>query len=763
MPARHRRVRAALMLAALVLPCLPVQAYRLDAAPSATPDDAAPPVAAFVASEATMPDGRRQYSLPMAKLVGDGHVIRLPSIHAETHVSLPIPQLWQAEAVRLHLVGTASRALIELSQLEVAVNGRVVHQYPLGRAGGEFRFDAAVPVELLQPGFNDVRIAVSQHYADRCEDHEAPQLWTDIDVAGSGFVLNGRARPLEPRLDRLDALFDRTGLDGAPEVPVLTAAEPSAAIVSAAGLVAQGIGQRYDYVPVRLDSGRYPADPAALVLPERARGAVLLGTRAALAPYLDGLDIPADAGPVAAIRSLPGDPTRFLLLFAAATDRELPTAATAFALSRLPWPARPWVAIRDLRLPSAQALAAIGSRLHSSTAAIALSTLGYATTTYSGERAGGAHLRFWISSWQARAQVRLHLNYASGMSPRSALNVVANGITQGSIPLNDPAGGAYDNYAVGIPGGALRPGWNTIELRPVLVPVSDGGDCKPIYPGNLSTTLYEDSTLQVFDGSPLKRPDLEFIARDGRSNQVPPAGAGLAMQLTDAGDETLGAGLTLMAKLTQVFHGPLLQASFEVGADERPANRIWIGPLGALPPVVKAVAGLNAGASFSVQVPVLRSVQVPVLENNDTLATLLRLTQPLVPEPETLRAAVTLDDPQQRYAVAATGFDRGLPLTVFTAATPKTLLAGVHDIVDYGHWAQLRGGRAFWRPGDAEVHAITADDAPFVAYSLRGGVGLWVSQYPWWSLLILLSLIAVLVLLTRVVLAGYRRRNLPVD
>jgi hypothetical protein len=33
----------------------------------------------------------------------------------------------------------------------------------------------------------------------------------------------------------------------------------------------------------------------------------------------------------------------------------------------------------------------------------------------------------------------------------------------GSIPLSDPAGGAYTSYAVTLPTGSLRLGWNTVE------------------------------------------------------------------------------------------------------------------------------------------------------------------------------------------------------------------------------------------------------------------------------------------------------------
>jgi len=121
---------------------------------------------------------------------------------------------------------------------------------------------------------------------------------------------------------------------------------------------------------------------------------------------------------------------------------------------------------------------------------------------------------------------------------------------------------------------------------------------------------------------------------------------------------------------------------------------------------------------------------------------------------------VALNDASSRHAIAATAFDGGHPLTVFTAASPQDLEKGLHDVVGYGPWAQLRGGMAFWRPGEP-VKTVISEDAPFSAYTVRGSLGLLISQYPWWSLAIVLAMIALVVVLTRIVLARYRRRNLP--
>lgn len=706
--------------------------------------------------------------LPLARLLGQGDTVRVTGVEGSLSLSLPMPALQRAERVHLELVGTASQALIESSQAAVLVNGRVAAQFALDGRSPSFRQTVTIPTALLHTGYNDVQLLLAQHYARSCEYAMAPQLWTQIDLQASRFRIQAGRQPVPLRLDRLEALFDKVGWDSAPQVPVLTASSPSAPLLGALALVAQGIGQRYDFVPVRLAAGRFPTDIAALghALPAGSEGAVLLGTFDQLRSYLAGLSIPQEAGPVVALRALPGDPHRYVLVLAAQTEAELERVAGAFAMERMPWPDTPWVAVEALKLPPLGSVTGAAAGLKPSTNAFPLSALGYHTTTYRTMSSGAAVLRFWNPSWQGRAQVRIHAAYASGMSVQSALNVLANGALHGSIPLDNPAGGRYENYAVTIPPGALRPGWNTLELQPVLVPRGNGSghgsgaDCQPFFPGNLAVTLYDDSTLQTFGGSPLRQPDLALLARDGRVAPTAPVGLGMAVQLTDAEDTTVSAGLTLLAKLTQVFSGPLMRTAFAVGPVEDAKNRLWVGPLARLPASVRQAVGLSAAGRVTAPVPLIRTAGVRVHEGGDLL---MRLSEALDPDDGEglIGAQVSTQHAFGDQGLAATVDAEGLPLTVFTASTPQALQAALDALVDHGLWSQLGGRLAFWRPGADTLQAVRPEDAPFTAYSLRGGLGLWVSQYPWWSLFGLLVLLTLLVMLTRAVLASYRRRHLP--
>ncbi|WP_157271546.1 cellulose biosynthesis cyclic di-GMP-binding regulatory protein BcsB [Azohydromonas aeria] len=736
-------------------------ALQAGAQPAAPPAPAAPgvPVVATGTPAAPLPPGT--WSLPLSRLLGDAAPLRANGAQAELRLSLPLPALLAPREAVLELAGAASQALLPSSQLAVELNGRVVGQARLSGQSA-LRLSVPLPAELLREGYNDVRLRFAQHYTDRCEVPMAPQLWTQIDPVASRFVVRAEARAVPPRLDRLDDLFDRRDWNEAPLVPVLTAAAPDAALLPALGLVAQGVGHRYDYLPVRIAAGRLPArlEELAARLPPGARGAVALGTTAQMAPLLAGLGLPADAGAVAALRTLPGDATRFLLVLAGPDAAALERVARAFAMPRLPWPDAPWAAIDRLEMPPLGSVTGAAASLRPATQAFPLSAQGFKTTTYTGMDAGGAVVHFWNPAWQGRLQARVHVAYAAGMAPQSALNVLANGALHGSIPFDNPAGGVYDNYAVTVPAGALRPGWNTLQLQPVLIPRSNGGECQSFFPGNLAATVYEDTTLQTFGGSPLQRPDLELLAHSGRPLPDVPVGLGMAVQLTDAQDATVGAGLTLIAKLAQVFRGPLLRTQLVVGEARDASNRLWVGPVAALPEGVRRAAGLDARGGLQAPVPLIQSAGVPVREGQVLLALRDQLDA-FGAAPGTLSAQAAVQPALGGRSAAVTALSGGDPVTVFTALDAAALEAGMRELVGHGLWSQLRGSVALWRPGEARMQTVTPEDAPFTAFSLRGGLGLWISQYPWWALFFTLVLLGALVWLLRAALARYRHRNLP--
>lgn len=354
--------------------------------------------------------------------------------------------------------------------------------------------------------------------------------------------------------------------------------------------------------------------------------------------------------------------------------------------------------------------------------------------------------------------MRMHLAYAAGMSPQSAMNVLVNHIMVGSIPLNDDKVGQYDDYSVSVPSTALHQGWNTLELKPVLIPLTHGGKCAPFFLGNLAVTVYDDSTLERLGGSSLNQPDLSLFARTGEVS-VADRSEPLTLHLLDNDVDTISAGLTLVAKLTQLQKRPLWHVSLALGAPDERAGAAWlVGKKSLLP--ARAQSSLAASAHYALDTPVASAP----LGNSwySLLPPAWRDFFVVTPPPAQHSRAtvgVSADLSEQVFALA---YARSAGAwTVFSAETPAVLARGMDTITGFGHWGQLNGKLAFWHPDDSVVHTVAVDVTPISAFGLRGGLGIFASQHPWFALLAVLLLIAVLVWFVPRLLRLYRVRRHP--
>lgn len=700
--------------------------------------------------------------LPLAELVGEDQPVMLRGVSNELRFDLPVPALWQPAQVLLNLSGTFSGALIDTSQLVIKVNEHVVQQIALQGDSKNIQQVVEIHSNILRSGFNDVEIGVTQYSARRsCETVASPELWTQLDLAQSHLTITATPKPVPERLDRMDALFDKADWHHRPEVAVMTASKPSAGEINAMGLIAQGVGDRYDQLPVMLRHAQFPASPTDLSrrMPEGSRGVILVGTYAALGPYLKELDVPQESSPLIAVRALPNDPTRFALVLAAETDAELLNVATAFAMRQVPWPDHPWVAVNDVVLPDGESASSDSPVAKPAAGIVPLKAMGFQTTTYTGTTEEGSVLRFWNNNWRGRMMVRVHLGYASGMAPQSALNVLTNGTLHGSIPLNNPDGGRYYNYAVSIPAGAIKPGWNTLQFQPVLQPVTNGEECPP--PGeNLAVTLYDDTVVEKSGGNELQQSDLAVLAGLGASHADGRMGKGIAIQLTDADTSTLSTGMTMMAKMVQVAGSPLLHTWFGVGERAGMEHHLWVGPYAKLPAQVRETMPAAVSEQIKIEVPVMEMASVPAPADGGIITNLQEAANfNGAGKPDYKLAEVKMSGPVSENSFAFTHRREEQTFTVFTASSAAQLFEGMSNIVEPEQWSKLEGSLAYWSSGGSPVSVASSADEPFAAYGLRGGLGMWLSHYPWIALAGLLVIVSLLVLLTRITLRFYRGRK----
>lgn len=702
----------------------------------------------------------KNFKFTLAKIYGDDQPIMLKNTSSSAIFSLPVPALWSPQYVTLNMKGTVSIGLNERSQIAILVNGTVVKQFPLKTANQQIEYAVSIPVELLKTGYNQIKLMVSQHYADNCEFTEDSTLWTQIDLKESNFDIQAVPSEFVATLNHLDGLFDKLSWNELPTIKLLTSGKPNQNELSALSLVAQGIGQRYDFAPVIIQHGIFPSEITNFSTANKEQVNVLIGTHESLKDYLNDVPILKSKKPLIAIKTLPGEEHQYLVILATNTPEQLRELATVFALKGVPWPELTSLELTDVMLPETDDLQKRFSIPLAAKGAFPLRALEFRTTTFSERDSEGTSVKIWNSSWQGRMQVRLHLSYAGGMSPQSALNVITNGVMNGTIPLNNPMGGSYENYAVTIPAGTLRPGWNTIKFHPKLIPQSNGGKCQPFFNGNLGLTIYEDSTFQKFGGDELVKPDLALYSGKGSLFTEGPLGKGISFVLTDTSSETVSTGLTLVAKLTQMFERPLLNSTFTTSNSNEGKQQFWIGPYGKLPQGIKKVFAGVQPDNIQIDVPLIQSATVQVKGSvNDSWDFLESFGIKTSSPPQFTGVNLKFSGQLNQMAFIASDLVEDNTVTVLTASNLKTLQEGVNTLIDYGHWPQLQGSFAYWDPAAKPLYAVSYADAPFSAYGLRGGLGLWISQHPWIALLLTLGFIGLMTIVIRRALYIYQKRK----
>lgn len=707
------------------------------------------------------------HRLSLAWLQGSGAPIELRGAKVTRRLSVPVSPRYALEEARLELTYTRSLALNRRSQLAVGVNGRIYAQIPLAGEGTEQFARIRLPERMLAPGYPAVDLRAAQHYTDDCEDPDAPELYTQIDAAGSALLIKASRRPLPASLARLDDIFDRRlWLRQYPLEMFMPGAKATPALLSAAAEVTQAIAARLQYLPMRVQVGHLPQTPMPSVTGARFPGlklqeggwdAVLLGPREALAPHVHPSLAEQITAPYLGVFPSDQDPGRYILVVSGRTDAEVMQAAHALSLGAS-LPDVPAVTLGQVELPSRREFEPTSPQRQR------FDQLGQPSVSFQGTPYAGLDVDFWaLRDWldPAAPYIELTLNYAygAGQDPRSALHVLLNGQFVQALRLADPAGAQVRGARVRLPAIALRDGVNTLRLEAALHGADPGGACTQRFYDHMRLTIHGDSHIELppLNGR-VRFPDLSILAHTG----LPYADARLAQRLylTDASAATLSAALSWVGKLRQVARAPLPELDLRLASPDAKAEvaATWIGPTGSLPVHVK-----NQAPQFmpSARWQQLALGQVDTLDMDQGFWSWLR--HPMQPLLEQARV------PKPAYAVVRLGHadveggaliqyidaeDR--PTTILTADSAARLQAGVERLIEHAAWNGLRGGAVAWNERGEPYAWGPAVDAVILGETpsrLRWSHVL--SDRPWLLLAIALVLIAIVAWIGAV---GLRRR-----
>jgi hypothetical protein len=280
---------------------------------------------------------RPQGSIALSRLYPEPGPMRLTGEASSFDISVPLAGtvIVQEASVELHF--TNSIALRSgRSVLSVRLNEATLAQIALDPARPVSVATVNLPAELWRPGYNKLTVAVTQHYTDQCEDPDAPELWTEIDLFHSRLHYKVGPHPTPYSLSDLSSIFS-PGLGGQSQVLLLTA--PGAATDQLRGealpFVAQALALRRRYEPLKIESATWTegAQGDLSYLPESAPATllhVLVGTSDELARVLPKNEQAVVAGPNISLDNLGGGRAR--LVVTGRTHDEVVTAAHNLAV-----------------------------------------------------------------------------------------------------------------------------------------------------------------------------------------------------------------------------------------------------------------------------------------------------------------------------------------------------------------------------------------------------------------------------------------------
>jgi hypothetical protein len=719
---------------------------------------------------------RETYTLALQELMSDPGPIRLLNDRDDEDLFVPLSRRFRIDQASVRLDFVNSIALRgDRSQMRVLANGAVVAQLPLQGNQPNVQVEAAIDPAMLVEGFNQLRFETAQHYADRCEDPGAPELWTQIDTRASAISFRGQLQPVVPLLSELDRLIS-PALGHPTRYRIVTPGPLTERTLETGALAAQAVGLRLDYRPGTFSHARARARAKPMAehplggldqQPLAGQDSFLLGTRAELTPYLSETTRAAITGPYLGVYPQADDPRYLIVLISGRTEAEVREAAQVLSLLDFPFADDAQMRV-DLQDGAASATLGRQQRVRPGQR-YRWRDLGFETSSLKGSNPQAFALDFELPPdfyVSEDAQVRLSLSFAYGAKLRSdsVLNLYLNDRFERALALDNPNGAVLRGYDVYVPLRSFRPGRNTVEAEAVMVP-GINEDCVTAQSGNLLVTLFDTSTIGFPEAaSYTELPNFDLFADTGFPYVSGHGTSAPTFALSSLAPEVAASVWTLAGKLAQIKDAPMLDARYVVGAPDEPSNVIAVGPLDEIDPRLLEGAALSRSETgLEVPYPIQ---ETPNLESDwDRIrAQAARMFEtigsPNAAPPAQLR--IRQSALPQRYGKVLAYESAAHPghlVTLFTAIDRPRLQDRVEEIVRPEFWGQLKGDVALWRGDSPEVRWLHANQRFFM-----GEIGLpdflryHLSAQPYYWVAGVLATILLLAVLTRWLLIRLGRK-----
>ncbi len=517
--------------------------------------------------EATFPAAEGVYRAVFEDEFFQSNDLMLQGIHANASVTFTRPRAWELTADPvLNLDFNHSAALLEhRSHLTVLVNDHPIGTVALapGNANGG-QVELRVPRNLLDD-YNQLGLAVEQHYTDDCEDPFDPALWTRVGRTSSISLAYRRLAVVGELLAWPFPVFDKLGY-GPTRLTLVTPASPSAETVAALGEVGFAVGRLADWREVDTAA---PVGAAA----EARTPAAMVGTVAELPEALALLGLQSlaeDQGAVGVVPN-PADPTLPVLVVVGGGAAGLAKAAGALAGQDRYQVLSGAVATVSALTPASPPPTRMDPLPAPPAASFRFADLGVEGVTVRGYYPPTIRVPLRLEGdalvSPGGGSVRIDYAYSAQLDSRlSSMEVRLGGLVIRSVPLDKVSGESGVTVNVPLPQELFEPD-SALDIVFHLFP-RDFDACERVSDRQIWGTVFASSTLEIRRDHVAAMPDLGLLRFGNWPFTALPTGGGTVLALPDApGGTATAAGFAYASRLGRLTHAPTPDFRMVRGAD----------------------------------------------------------------------------------------------------------------------------------------------------------------------------------------------------
>jgi len=727
----------------------------------------------FIAFFSLQTHAKTSNEFRLSEFYGGNSLLRLNGERPVQDLGITLSPLLAVSSATLHLKATSSITMLqERSTLNVRFNNVTIGQIALNPNKPNLKADIIIPSELWRPQFNTLTFAASQ-YVDRCQDTNAPDLWSEINLYDSYITFDTTKVIDQLNLQKLSDFFN-PGIGGQHQTQIFTLDDNQANSVIkkfAISTVTQALALRTQYQSLNIDYQNINSNDVALNQlgsqiseSEYRRSSwyitgkqnndihVLVGNKTALQQALSEKTLKEINGPYLKIERTPAITVgngelvapQIRLIVSGLSEQDVVRAATTLAYmdDRL----NPDQAINvdstvnNAVNPQQQVTLLPGKKY-------ILSELGVNGISFNGPGlfTKKVDIRLPADFYAGETdtvKLALDFSYGAGYEDGSTFNITVNNKVIHGLKLDSKDGDFYHNYELSIPARLFEGGKNELAFTVNQNSIQLVGECRSVNGDYLHFQLDTDSVIEIPTVAHLARqPDLKLMAQTGYPFAQYQTQNDTGIYITQ--ESMRSAALTMAGKIAQSSGNLIPNLYVEMGISETLTDTAM---------VLATPDDLTAELYGDLTTAITDSKRWPYRLQNKLYNRITAKNNSNL-QPNTAAGFTTQQSTLGDFSLllaaknpisTSTG-----TLFIVAAETPELLNERVEELVQGSLWSQLGGDFFAWSDANSPLIVMQVSSAYMLGKADSWtALSAWGTQHPWYLLLIIVSVVFLFMVLT---------------